>query len=87
MNEYLTYIIPILTTLLGYVGGNYIRKKDEEALYIKNLNQSLIAYSQVINEMKLRYDEEIKRLTDKVERYEKIIDELKDKIDLLEQQN
>ncbi len=87
MNEYLTYIIPILTTLLGYVGGNYIRKKDEEALYIKNLNQSLVAYSQVINEMKLRYDEEIKRLTDKVERYEKIIDELKDKIDLLEQQN
>lgn len=87
MNEYLTYIIPILTTLLGYVGGNYIRKKDEEALYIKNLNQSLVAYSQVINEMKLRYDEEIKRLTDKVEKYEKIIDELKDKIDLLEQQN
>lgn len=87
MNEYLTYIIPILTTLLGYVGGNYIRKKDEESLYIKNLNQSLVAYSQVINEMKLRYDEEIKRLTDKVEKYEKIIDELKDKIDLLEQQN
>lgn len=84
MEEYLTYIIPGLTTILGYMGGNYKRKKNEEALYITNLNESLKAYNQVILDMKERYDEEIKRLTLKCEGYEKMIKELKDKIDLME---
>lgn len=87
MDNLLTYIIPALTTFLGYMGGNYKRKKNEEALYITNLNESLKAYNQVILDMKERYDEEIKRLTEKCEGYEKMIKELKDKIDLLEQNN
>lgn len=87
MEQYLTYVIPVLTTLLGYMGGNYKRKKNEEALYITNLNESLKAYNQVILDMKQRYDEEIKRLTEKCEGYEKMIQELKDKIDLMEKNN
>jgi predicted nucleic acid-binding Zn-ribbon protein len=87
MEQFLTYVIPVLTTLLGYMGGNYKRKKNEEALYITNLNESLKAYNQVILDMKERYDEEIKRLTEKCEGYEKMIKELKDKIDLLEKNN
>ena len=84
MENYMTYILPVLTTLLGYWGGNYKRNKNEEALYITNLNESLKAYNQVILDMKERYDEEIKRLTEKCERYEKMIQELKDKIDELD---
>ena len=87
MEEYLTYLLPVLTTLLGYLGGNYKRKKNEESLYITNLNESLKAYNQVILDMKERYDEELKRLELKCERYEKMIQELKDKIDLLEKNN
>ena len=87
MEEYLTYLLPVLTTLLGYWGGNYKRKKNEESLYITNLNESLKAYNQVILDMKERYDEELKRLELKCERYEKMIQELKDKIDLLEKNN
>ena len=83
----MTYILPVLTTLLGYWGGNYKRKKNEESLYITNLNESLKAYNQVILDMKERYDEELKRLELKCERYEKMIQELKDKIDLLEKNN
>lgn len=84
MEQYLTYVLPVLTTLLGYWGGNYKRKKQEESLYITNLNESLKSYNQVILDMKQRYDEELKRLELKCERYEKMIQELKDKIDLLE---
>ena len=84
MERYLTYVLPVLTTLLGYWGGNYKRKKQEESLYITNLNESLKSYNQVILDMKQRYDEELKRLELKCERYEKMIQELKDKIDLLE---
>ena len=84
MEDYMTYLLPVLTTLLGYLGGNYKRKKNEEALYITNLNESLKSYNQVILDMKERYDEELKRLEMKCERYEKMIQELKDKIDLLE---
>lgn len=80
----MSYILPVLTTLLGYFGGNYKRRKHEETLYIKNLNESLKSYNQVILDMKQRYDEEIKRLTEKCERYEKMIQELKDKIDELD---
>ena len=87
MEQILAFVIPILTTLLGYLGGNYKRKKNEEALYIKNLNESLKAYNQVIIDMRERYDEELLRLTQKCERYEAMIQELKDKIDLLEQNN
>jgi len=87
MENYMTYILPVLTTLLGYWGGNYKRKKNEESLYITNLNESLKAYNQVILDMKERYDEELKRLELKCERYEKMIQELKDKIDLLEKNN
>ena len=87
MENYLTYLIPVITTLLGYLGGNYKRKKNEEALYIQNLNESLKSYNQVILDMKQRYDEEIQRLTEKCERYESMIEELKRKIDLLEEQN
>jgi len=83
----MTYILPVLTTLLGYWGGNYKRKKNEESLYITNLNESLKAYNQVILDMRERYDEELKRLELKCERYEKMIQELKDKIDLLEKNN
>ena len=84
MEQYLTYLLPVLTTLLGYWGGNYKRKKNEESLYIQNLNESLKAYNQVILDMKQRYDEELKRLELKCEGYERMIQELKDKIDLLE---
>ena len=87
MEQYLTYVIPVLTTLLGYMGGNYKRKRNDESLYITNLNESLKAYNQVILDMKERYDEEIQRLTEKCEGYEKMIKELKDKIDLLEKNN
>ena len=87
MEQILAFVIPILTTLLGYLGGNYKRKKNEESLYIKNLNDSLKAYNQVIIDMRERYDEELLRLTQKCERYEAMIQELKDKIDLLEQNN
>jgi len=84
MEQYMTYVIPVLTTILGYLGGNFKRKKQEESLYISNLNESLKAYNQVILDMKQRYDEELRRLEIKCERYEKMIQELKDKIDLLE---
>ena len=84
MENYIGYLLPVLTTLLGYWGGNYKRRKNEEALYIKNLNESLKSYNQVILDMRERYDEELKRLEMKCERYEKMIQELKDKIDLLE---
>lgn len=84
MEEYLMYVIPVLTTLLGYWGGNYKRNRHDESLYIKNLNESLKSYNQVILDMKERYDEEIRRLTEKCEGYEKMIEELKNKIDLLE---
>ena len=87
MEKYLTYFIPVLTTLLGYWGGNYKRKRNDESLYIRNLNESLKSYNQVILDMRERYDEEIKRLTEKCEGYEKMIKELKDKIDLLEKNN
>jgi hypothetical protein len=87
MEQYLTYFLPVLTTLLGYWGGNYKRKRSDESLYIKNLNESLKSYNQVILDMKERYDEELKRLELKCERYEKMIQELKDKIDLLEKNN
>ena len=87
MEEYLTYLLPVLTTLLGYLGGNYKRKRSDESLYITNLNESLKSYNQVILDMKERYDEELKRLELKCERYEKMIQELKDKIDLLEKNN
>lgn len=84
MEDYTSYIIASLTTILGYLGGNYKRKRNDESLYIKNLNESLKSYNQVILDMKQRYDEELKRLTEKCERYEMMISELKDKIDILE---
>ena len=52
MEQYLTYLLPVLTTLLGYWGGNYKRKRSDESLYITNLNESLKAYNQVILDMK-----------------------------------
>ena len=87
MEEYMSYLLPVLTTLLGYLGGNYKRKRNDESLYIKNHNESLKSYNQVILDMKERYDDEIKRLTEKCERYEKMISELKDKIEIMEKNN
>ena len=74
-----------LPTIIGFVVGHYKRSRDNEALYIQNLNAAMEAYNKLFEDLTKRYDEEISNLTEKLELYEQTIEQLKQKIRELEQ--
>lgn len=73
-----------LPTIIGFVVGHYKRNRDNEALYIQNLNAAMEAYNRLFEDLTKRYDEEIVQLTKKLDLYEQTIEELKHKIRELE---
>lgn len=73
-----------LPTIIGFVVGHYKRNRDNEAMYITNLNAAMESYNKLFDDLTKRYDEEIKSLTDKLELYEKTIHQLEQKIKELE---
>lgn len=73
-----------LPTIIGFVVGHYKRNRDNEALYIQNLNSAMETYNNLFDDLTKRYDEEIKQLTEKLDLYETTIEQLKQKIKELE---
>lgn len=73
-----------LPTIIGFVVGHYKRNRDNEAMYITNLNAAMESYNKLFDDLTKRYDEEIKSLTDKLELYERTIHQLEQKIKQLE---
>lgn len=73
-----------LPTIIGFVVGHYKRNRDNEAMYITNLNAAMESYNKLFDDLTKRYDEEIKSLTDKLELYERTINQLEQKIKELE---
>lgn len=73
-----------LPAILAYLAGSWKRNRQNEASYIKNLNQSMEAYSKVIQQMEKRYDTEIKKLEKRIEDYEERIREYEVHIDNLQ---
>lgn len=73
-----------LPTIIGFVIGHYKRHRDNEAMYITNLNAAMESYNKLFDDLTKRYDEEIKSLTDKLELYERTIHQLEQKIKQLE---
>lgn len=76
-------VTSIGTGLVGFVAGKKRSDAEVEAISLKNVEQALGIYKDMLNDMKLRYDQEIDALKLRIKSYESHISNLESKIEQL----
>lgn len=79
-------IVGAVPTILGFIAGSYKRDKHNESLYIKNLNESLLSYRKIVDEIEQKYDAQINRMSEKLTQYEEEIIILRQRVKELEEE-
>lgn len=73
-------ITSIGTGLVGFIAGKKRSDAEVEAISLKNVEQALTIYKDMLNDMKVRYDQEIESLKTKLKSYENHITNLENQI-------
>lgn len=73
-------ITSIGTGLVGFFAGKKRSDAEVEAISLKNVEQALGIYKDMLNDMKVRYDQEIESLKTKLKSYETHITNLENQI-------
>lgn len=73
-------ITSIGTGLVGFIAGKKRSDAEVEAISLKNVEQALTIYKDMLNDMKVRYDQEIESLKTKLKSYESHITNLENQI-------
>lgn len=73
-------ITSIGTGLVGFIAGKKRSDAEVEAISLKNVEQALTIYKDMLNDMKVRYDQEIESLKTKLKSYETHITNLENQI-------
>jgi hypothetical protein len=73
-------ITSIGTGLIGFIAGKKRSDAEVEAISLKNIEQALTIYKDMLNDMKSRYDQEIESLKSKLKSYEIHITNLESQI-------
>jgi hypothetical protein len=73
-------ITSIGTGLIGFIAGKKRSDAEVEAISLKNIEQALTIYKDMLNDMKSRYDQEIESLKAKLKSYEIHITNLESQI-------
>lgn len=76
----LTFIAPIGTAIVGFFAGKKRSDREIEQITLGNVEQALGIYKNVLDDMKIRYDNEIEQLKAKLKEYELHIEALEKKI-------
>jgi predicted RNase H-like nuclease (RuvC/YqgF family) len=76
-------VTSIGTGLIGFLAGKKRSDKEIEQLSLANVEQALGIYKDMLDDMKLRYDQEIDSLKKKLSEYQSHIASLEDKIKVL----
>lgn len=71
------------TGLIGFLAGKKRSDKEIEQLSLANVEQALSIYKDMLDDMKVRYDQEIESLKKKLSEYQSHIAALEDKIKVL----
>lgn len=73
-------VTSIGTGLVGFLAGKKRSDAEVEAISLKNVEQALTIYKDMLNDMKVRYDQEIESLKTKLKSYETHITNLENQI-------
>lgn len=73
-------VTSIGTGLVGFLAGKKRSDAEVEAISLKNVEQALTIYKDMLNDMKVRYDQEIESLKTKLKSYESHITNLENQI-------
>lgn len=73
-------VTSIGTGLVGFIAGKKRSDAEVEAISLKNVEQALTIYKDMLNDMKVRYDQEIDALKSRIKSYESHITNLENQI-------
>jgi polyhydroxyalkanoate synthesis regulator phasin len=73
-------VTSIGTGLVGFLAGKKRSDAEVEAISLKNVEQALTIYKDMLNDMKVRYDQEIDALKSRIKSYESHITNLENQI-------
>jgi peptidoglycan hydrolase CwlO-like protein len=73
-------VTSIGTGLIGFFAGKKRSDAEVEAISLKNVEQALTIYKDMLNDIKNRYDQEIESLKAKLKNYESQINNLESQI-------
>ena len=76
----LQFVTPIATALVGFFAGKKRSDREIEQITLGNVEQALGIYKNVLDDMKIRYDNEIEQLKAKLKEYQLHIEALEKKI-------